>query len=678
MKSVLRLSIDRGWVWVLGLIFLGLPVVAGAQEGDPCLMCHSEPAMFAETGDPERFVVTPESLKGSVHGLLGLSCTSCHLGMSYPHPEEPETSCSPCHAGVEAVFSESLHGYALERGNDRAPDCARCHGNHQILSSSDPRAPTHRVRLANTCTECHGDAGLMTADLVRLPRSFLEYARSVHGQGTARGVAAAASCSDCHGIHELKGAVDPESPINSLNVSSTCGQCHPDIQLQYDESIHGRALRAGIKDSPTCTGCHGEHLILSPDDPEATTCGARQATETCGGCHDDPIIIAKYGLQDGVVGSYQDSYHGWASTRGCDIAASCVDCHSTHSVLPEADPASTISAGNVVSTCARCHEGADPAFAASYNHVSASMAGNPVNRIIRDIYLWAIAIIIGGMVLHNLVIINYFMIKRRRELDGTGATVPRFTKNELLQHLALTVGFVVLVITGFALRFPEAWWVEGLAFLGMNERLRGDVHRGAGILLILTSLYHAWYLLATRRGHKELNAFAPRWLDVTDLWHNLRFHTFRSKKKVPFGRYDYMQKAEYWALVWGTIVMVITGLVLWFPTFTARFLPGILIPASQTIHYYEAWLATLAILVWHFFLVILHPEEYPMSWTWITGKMTKETAMVHHKRWYEEEFESPNAGENLEPPGQEAGQVDVDGIDRRASKVDHLGAGISD
>ena len=118
------------------------------------------------------------------------------------------------------------------------------------------------------------------------------------------------------------------------------------------------------------------------------------------------------------------------------------------------------------------------------------------------------------------------------------------------------------------------------------------------------------------------------------------YHTFRSEKRVKFGRYDYMQKAEYWALVWGTIVMVLTGLVLWFPTLTARFLPGILIPASQTIHYYEAWLATLAILVWHFFFVILHPEEYPMSWTWLTGKMTKEAAKEHHGEWYEEEFGS--------------------------------------
>jgi cytochrome b subunit of formate dehydrogenase len=83
--------------------------------------------------------------------------------------------------------------------------------------------------------------------------------------------------------------------------------------------------------------------------------------------------------------------------------------------------------------------------------------------------------------------------------------------------------------------------------------------------------------------------------------------------------------------------MILTGLILWFPVEAARFLPGALIPAAQTIHYYEAWLATLAILVWHFFFVIFHPEEYPMSWTWLTGRISKKAVQEHHTKWYEEE-----------------------------------------
>jgi formate dehydrogenase gamma subunit len=392
-------------------------------------------------------------------------------------------------------------------------------------------------------------------------------------------------------------------------------------------------------DSPTCTDCHGEHLILSPNDPNAATCGAKQAIETCGECHNDPLLTSKYGLAEGVVDSYLDSYHGWASARLCDRSATCVDCHSAHLVLPAADPASTVSADNVVSTCAQCHPGADANFARSYDHRSSSITENPVNRIIRKIYLWIILVTIGGMVLHNLLIMNYYMIKRKREQEGSRETVLRFTVNEVIQHFALTVSFTVLVITGFALRFPEAFWVDWLTSAGMTEALRRNIHRASGVVLMITSLYHGWYVLATKRGRGELKAMLPAWRDITDAIENLLYYTFRSKKKVKFGRYDYSQKAEYWALVWGTIVMAITGLVLWFPILTARYLPSLVIPAAQTIHYYEAWLATLAIIVWHFFFVIFHPEEYPMSWTWLTGKMTKKFVKEHHTQWYEEEIE---------------------------------------
>jgi formate dehydrogenase gamma subunit len=240
------------------------------------------------------------------------------------------------------------------------------------------------------------------------------------------------------------------------------------------------------------------------------------------------------------------------------------------------------------------------------------------------------------MVVHNLIIMNFYMLKRRKELAGRDASVKRFSRNEVLQHLSLTLSFLVLLITGFALRYPESWWALGLARMGMDEGLRGDIHRAAGVMLILTSLYHAYYMLATRRGRRELAAFQPTRRDWKDLIQNLRYHTFRSKEKVEFGRYDYSQKAEYWALVWGTALMALTGLILWFPTVVVRVLPGIVIPASQTIHFYEAVLAGLVILVWHFFFVVFHPEEYPMSWTWLTGKMTRKSAQTHHGRWYRE------------------------------------------
>ena len=156
--------------------------------------------------------------------------------------------------------------------------------------------------------------------------------------------------------------------------------------------------------------------------------------------------------------------------------------------------------------------------------------------------------------------------------------------------------------------------------------------------------------------------------DVKDLSGNLKYHTWYSRKKVEFGRYDYSQKAEYWALIWGTILMIVTGFILWFPEAAVRYFPYWIVSAAQTVHYYEAWLATLAILVWHFFFVIFHPEEYPMSWTWLTGRMSKEFVKHHHRRWYEEEVATgENGGSDGPVPAAEAEGASETGEDEAAT-----------
>lgn len=629
----------RGLIAVVGLVgALAASSAAEAQEAEACLTCHGEPSFFQGNADSASLVVGQAVFSASVHGAVGLACGNCHPGLTgFPHPADAQPlGCDACHQDVGAQYAKSLHGYALARGNPRAPSCTACHGVHEVMASTNPSSPTHKVRLPATCARCHGAAGLLTDQIVKLPQSFTDYAQSVHGQGTERGIAAAASCADCHGVHEMLGAADPASRINPRNVASTCGQCHPDIELLYNGSIHGRALTVGVTDSPTCTDCHGEHHILSPRNPEATTYAARLAKETCGQCHDDPQIIAKYNLQGGVVGSYVDSYHGWATRREYVRAATCVSCHTAHRVLPASDSTASISAANVVETCRQCHGEADARFAASYTHEKASITANPVNRLIRAVYIGLIVVLIGGMVLHNLIIMNYFMMKRRKEQQHAEMLL-RFDRQQIVQHLVLTLTFVLLVITGFALRFPDVWWVRWLSDLGLTEPLRLNIHRVSAVGLILVGVSHAWYIFLTRRGKKEFRSILPSWGDVRDLFQNLRYYTWRTDRKARFGRYDYSQKAEYWALMWGTVIMIITGFILWFPVQAARFLPAVLIPAAQTIHYYEAWLATLAILVWHFFFVIFHPEEYPMSWTWLTGRISKKSVEEHHPRWYEEE-----------------------------------------
>ncbi|NIM52026.1 MAG: hypothetical protein GTO22_22745 [Gemmatimonadales bacterium] len=637
-------------------------VPAAAQENQLCLMCHGDVAMFSGMEDPTQLVVTEEEYTASVHGALGMRCVLCHQGyVGFPHAEDlPPPNCGGCHGAVERVYRESLHGYALQRGVQTAPTCASCHGSHDVRRADDPEARTQHENVPAMCAACHGAAGLRTEEAVRLPQTFGAYAQSVHGRN---GAGEAARCTDCHGVHDLRGPLDPASKINHVNVAATCGQCHVEVHRLYDASIHGRALRAGLADSPTCTDCHGEHLILSHEDPEARTYDARLATETCGECHGDSEIIAKYGMQGGVIGTYEDSYHGWASRRDYERAATCVSCHTTHAVLPASDSASTIHPANLTATCRQCHPEADTEFATSYTHITASMAANPINYWIRAFYYVLIALTIGLMALHNAVVMNYYLIERRREERRVGY-VTRLDRIQVTQHMLNAVAFIVLVVTGFALRFPDAWWVRWLTAIGMSEPVRSNVHRIAAVLLIAVAVSHVLYVLMTRRGKRELRAMLPEWRDVKDAVGYLRYYTWQSREHPRFGRYDYTQKAEYWALVWGTVIMAVTGFVLWFPVEAVRILPWWIVPASQTIHYYEAWLATLAILVWHLFFVIVHPDAYPMNWAWLTGRLPEEFVKHHHARWYEEELADSDSQESAETdsaaaaPGSRARQAE--------------------
>ncbi len=152
--------------------------------------------------------------------------------------------------------------------------------------------------------------------------------------------------------------------------------------------------------------------------------------------------------------------------------------------------------------------------------------------------------------------------------------------------------------------------------------------------MIVVGLYHIIYLIFTSRGRDVLKNLIPKLNDVFEARDNILYYLRIKKTKPQFDSYDYTEKAEYWALIWGTIIMGLTGFILWFPTVVGNWAPTWLIKVSELIHFYEAILATLAILVWHWFFVIFHPHEYPMSLTWIDGKMTLNTYMHHHEKHF--------------------------------------------
>jgi len=607
--------------------------------------------------------------KSSVHGDLG--CTTCHVGVKeYPHPkpmrkpacatchEDPAaqvpksahsvlgaTACASCHGKAHEVqraekvipqqcatcHEESVKGYqvgvhavARKGGDLQAPTCTACHGSpHQILAADDPKSPVHHHNIPTTCATCHGQK-LVMERTGQSTQPFYSYEESVHGRAVANGSMKAAVCTDCHGVHEIRKASDEKSSIFKFNIPLTCAKCHKAVEQEFMQSIHGQAVTRGSTLAPVCTDCHGIHSIKSHVDPNSSVAAQNLARSTCARCHEGVRLTQEFGVEGRRSTTYLASYHGLASKLGSQVVANCASCHGVHNILPSEDPRSTINRANLVKTCGQCHPGITEKFTLGKVHVDAPIStdiGSVAVRWIRRFYVSMIFAVIGGMVLHNLIIWRRKAILRR---DLSPRVITRMSKNQRWQHLALLLSFVTLVITGFALKYPDSWLA---AIPGMGEKVRGIVHRIAAVVMIGTSVYHLFYAMLTRDGRKLILGLLPEPKDASDVVAAVRYYLGLSGEKPQFKRFTYAEKAEYWALVWGVIIMASTGLMLWAKVTVAHLLPRWSLDVATAIHFYEAVLATLAIVVWHFYQVFLDPDIYPMNWGWWDGKVS-----LHHYR----------------------------------------------
>lgn len=437
-----------------------------------------------------------------------------------------------------------------------------------------------------------------------------------------------AVCTDCHGAHAILQAYDPKSPIYKFNVPATCGKCHADIDKTFMQSIHGQALKRGSQMAPACTDCHGIHSIKSHADPNSPAAEQNVSRDICARCHEGVRLSQEFGVPGGRVTSYFDSYHGLASEGGSVVAANCSSCHGVHNILPSSDPRSTISLANLDATCGKCHQGVTQKFTQTRVHqgdgVHPTDIGSIAVRWVRIIYIVLILLIIGAMFAHNAIIWRRKAVERRRMQNPF---MVRMTTNQRWQHLILLVSFIILVITGFALRFPETWFAH---VFGMGEHWRSFIHRVAGVVLMSAGIYHVFYLAVAREGRRLVRDLMPKVRDGFDACNTMLYYLGLRSEKPKFGRFTYAEKAEYWALVWGTALMGLTGVMLWAKVWVGNMLARWWVDIAAAVHFYEAILATLAILVWHFYQVFLDPDVYPMNWAWWDGKMPVEHYKHEH------------------------------------------------
>ena len=337
-------------------------------------------------------------------------------------PAVPNSECMDCHeaefkprkkgepavwSGVRPeVFAKSVHGKL---------GCVDCH--------ADITAVPHVAKLRPAqCVSCHAQPAA-------------QYATSIHGMSHQLGASGAATCTSCHGSHDIVPVKHADSPVFKFNLAKTCGTCHDDPKLTADyrmgqqkasghylDSIHGRALvKMGLVVAPSCNDCHGVHDIKRSIDQAsrvnhanvATTCGkchvgiediykssthgkllakGGKAGPVCTDCHsshdiEKPATAHFKGQSDQICGKchqdrlahYRETYHGKAMALGqpnvaSDVAA-CYDCHGHHDVLPVNDPRSRLHPDHIVGTCQQCHPGINASFTQYQPHA------NPLDRV---------------------------------------------------------------------------------------------------------------------------------------------------------------------------------------------------------------------------------------------------------------------------------------------------------
>lgn len=681
-----RVSAPRGSVKSLALItalfsLFCVGTAAAAQKPAPkptkedCLACHGDSTLTHEVnGKTVSLYVNPDKFKDSIHGSM-FTCVDCHTDLkASPHESTPaKVSCATCHADEQTVYERSFHAKAIKAGDGQAATCTDCHGSpHELLPASDPKSRVNHVNIPATCGTCHGQKFVMEAS-GHSAQPFLSYQESIHGRAVAAGSEKAAVCTDCHGTHEILSANDPKSSIFKFNVPQTCAKCHEPVKQEFMASIHGQAIARGDWQAPVCTDCHGIHSIKSHIDPNSSVSAQNLALITCARCHEGVRLSQEFGFEGRRSTTYLASYHGLASKLGSQVVANCASCHGVHNILPSSDPRSTINRANLVKTCGQCHPGVTEKFVVAKVHVDAPLSadiGSKAVRWIRKFYVSLIVLVIGGMLAHNLIIWRRKAILRRQTEHRL---VTRMSKNQRLQHLVLFASFIVLVLTGFALKFPDSWFA---GLLGMGEKVRRITHRVAALVLIGSGVYHIFYLALTRDGRRLVRDFLPVPKDASDLWRTLSHYLGLGSEKPEFARFNYAEKAEYWALVWGLFVMAGTGVMLWAKVFFGNLLPRWWLDVATAIHFYEAVLATLAIVVWHFYQVFLDPDVYPMNWAWWDGKMPfehyrdehaldSETLLEAARPEAAEQTEAKEAHATDEPAGSEVMAADSEPLDSR-------------
>ena len=553
---------------------------AVSNSNQDCLQCH-------EVSKPDEAGVRPAMFEKSVHGSL--DCVTCHVGYTAPGPHEVPPPSDPADAALLARITAG-----------KLPD-------------GQPRTVAPSAYLA--CAGCH-------------PDSVESFEKSGHGKWfVASTPVAGPTCATCHGSpHEVTEAPargTPEFRAYWTKFAGACESCHTnpgyleaahldqEVGISYRDSIHGRLVAIGSHRAPVCTDCHGWSVrpFMGKGDPR----------------------------KDVLPG-------GHATISGP---------HSPLSTVFFSDPPR--SSDNRVKTCAQCHPGATVNFAALISHKPLQETG-ALPRFVHVMFSWLTTLTLLFFAFH--VLVDFVFELRRRfsrkdhaEPGMAHRTVVRFDIHQRIQHWLMLSGVITLVITGWPLRGAGA--VETIGMSSLAQRVEtsrkflalfggphdaGLVHRGAAIVIVLSSLYHLVYLTFLARKRALPFSMVPNLKDAFDVRDNILFMLGLRKERPRFDRFNYLEKFDYWAVFWGIVMMVGSGLIFWFPVAFSHILPTFVLSSALIIHGEEATLAAIFLFVVHFYNAHLKPSIFPMNWAWLNGQTTLEYMKDEHPAEYDRVF----------------------------------------
>jgi len=528
-----------------------------------------------------------------------------------------------------ALWALALTCAVLTGGLGLLPGAAAASSNAAGTSPTGTGGSALNPSGNDECYACHGQKpvdGTITVDGKQVP-AYVEVngekksiyvdeqvmRASRHGQ---------LACTSCHigfnaGMHP---ASVTEGWLKTAKFSA-CGDCHGAEDKMYQQSFHGNlVLTKDASNAPLCADCHDAHNIVPPGTPEFR----KQSVAMCTRCH------------GGAETTYLDSYHGKAFTLGDEKTAACYDCHGGHRILPPSDPASTVSKQNVIKTCAKCHPGANANFAQFKVHVNPQSPRSSWQIWFFWIaYVLLIAVVFSFAFVHTSLYIyrawkeGLYSRRHHPGRDRRGTTrieYRRFNVFHRWMHFLVIVSFTVLVFTGMPLKYKDTHWARWFMDLFGGVQAAGVYHRLAALVTVTYWLAEMTFMIVMVLRRRGKNVFSQGSImfnkkDLQDIIGMFAWF-FGRGPKPQFDRYAYWEKFDYISLAIGTVIIGVTGFMMWFPLKTTLVLPGIFLNIALVIHSNEALLAMGVIFIFvHFFSAHLRPESFPIDKVIFTGSL---------------------------------------------------------